>query len=121
MLSYGEVDENPRDGRLAVFFLFFNLKMVKSRFNEFTAAPLLTSFRGTWPGTLLSTRQELRNHWAAARGWPVGVTCSVSSLVASHCHQLTSSRGDSRDAGPPTPTQPPPPSSIGLTRITEAA
>ena len=41
MLSYGEVSENPRDSRLQFSSLLPNLKMVRSHFNEFTAALLL--------------------------------------------------------------------------------
>ena len=41
MLSYGEVNENPRDSRLQFSSLLPNLKMVRSHFNEFTAALLL--------------------------------------------------------------------------------
>lgn len=50
MLSYGEVSENPRDSRLQFSSFLPNLKMVRSCFNEFTAAPLLPGSGGSAPG-----------------------------------------------------------------------
>lgn len=50
MLGCREVSESPRDGCSLVIFLLSNLKMVKSLFNEVTAAPRL--ILGPAPGAL---------------------------------------------------------------------
>lgn len=59
MLSYGAVSENPRDSRLQFSSLLLKLEMVRSRFNEFTAALLLPGSEGSAPGRSRGTAGQL--------------------------------------------------------------
>ena len=73
MLSYGEVSENPRDSRLQFSSLLPNLKMVRSHFNEFTAALPLPGSGGSAPGRGRGTAGQLP-------GWRLLVAAAITIL-----------------------------------------